>query len=84
MNEISKLIKMVANGNTPTPDYFENFLHSYKTYHKRQNVRRTICKAVSIIAAFIIIGIMSIAVLEKVYNNKLDIQTAAGIEHESK
>jgi len=84
MNEISKLIKMAASGNTPTSDYFENFLYSYKAYHKRQNVRRTICKAVSIIAAFIIIGIMSIAVLEKVHSNKLDIQTAAGEDSESK
>jgi len=84
VNELSRLIKSAANLNSPSSDYFDNFLSSYKAYHKRQNVRRTICKAVSIIAAFIIIGIMSIAVLEKVYSNKLDIQTAAGIEHESK
>jgi len=84
MNELSRLIKRASDLNSPSSDYFNNFLSSYKTYHKRQNVRRTICKAVSIIAAFIIIGIMSIAVLEKVHSNKLDIQTAAGVDSESK
>lgn len=84
MNELSKFIKRVSDNNSPSPDYFNNFLPSYKIYHQRQNVRRTVCKAVSIIATLIIIGIMSIAVLEKVYSNKLDIQTAAGEDSESK
>ena len=84
MNELSKLIKRAANYNTPSPDYFNNFLSSYKTYHKRQNVRRTICKAVSIIATLIILGFISIIVIEKVHIKTLDIQTAAGEENESK
>lgn len=84
MNELSKFIKNISDINTPSAYYFDNFLSSYKAYHQRQNVRRTVCKAVSIIATLIIIGIMSIAVLEKVYSNKLDIQTAAGEDSESK
>lgn len=84
MNELSRLIKRAADNNTPSPDYFDNFLSSYKTYHKRQNVRRTVFKIISSITAIIVLSIMTISLIDKLHQNTLDIQTASGEENESK
>lgn len=84
MNELSKLIKRAANNNTPSPDYFNNFISSYKAYHKRQNVRRTIFKVISVIAAIVIVCFASIVTIDKLHQKTLDIQTASGEEDESK
>lgn len=74
---LSQAIKIAANLNTPPPDYFNNFLPAYKTYHKRQNVRRVICQIGSTFAVFIV-ACLCLVVINK--NNELDIPTAAGLD----
>jgi len=74
---ISQAIKAAANLNTPSTDYFDNFLPAYRKYHKRQNVRRTICKVSSGFAA-LIVACFCYACINNV--NKLDIQTASGTD----
>jgi len=73
---LSQAIKNAADLNTPSPDYFDNFLPAYKTYHKRQNVRRAVFKAIPIIAIFIVASFS----YTSINNNKLDIDTASGVE----
>jgi len=73
---LSQVIKTAADLNTPSSDYFNNFLPAYKTYHKRQNVRRTVFKIVSVAAIFIV----ACFTFTSINNNKLDIDTASGIE----
>ena len=84
MNELSRLIKSAANLNSPSSDYFDNFLHSYKAYHNRQNVRRTVFKIVSTITAIIVMSVLSLSFIDKLHQKTLDIQTASGVEDESK
>ena len=68
---LSQAIKNAADLNTPSPDYFDNFLPAYKTYHKRQNVRRAVFKAIPIIAIFIVASFS----YTSINNNKLDIDS---------
>jgi len=84
MNELSRLIKSAANINSPSPDYFNNFIPAYKAYHKRQNVRRTVFKIVSAITAIIVMSVLSLSFIDKLHQKTLDIQTASGVENESK
>jgi len=84
MNELSRLIKSASDLNSPSSDYFNNFLSSYKTYHKRKNVRRAVFKIISSIAAIIIISFISVVIVDKIHQQTLDIQTASGVENESK
>lgn len=76
MNELSKFIKTISNSSTPSNDYFESFLSSYKTYHKRQNVKRVIYKICPGLAIFIVACLC----FYSINNNDLDIQTSSGIE----
>jgi len=76
MNELSKLIKAAANNNTPPPDYFQSFLPAYRSYHKRQNVKRTIYKICTAITLIVVACIT----LVSINRNELDIQTASGTE----
>ena len=77
MNELSRLIKSASGLNSPSSDYFNNFLSSYKTYHKRKNVRRTIFKIVSSASVFIVACFCFVSINN---NNELDIPTASGVE----
>lgn len=74
---LSQAIKNIADLNTPAPDYFNSFLHSYKRYHQRQNVRRTILKTISVASIFVVACISFLAINN---HNELDIPTAAGVE----
>lgn len=74
---ISQAIKSAADLNTPSTDYFDNFLPAYKRYHKRQNFRRAVCKIGSSLAVFIVACLCYSAINN---NNKLDIDTASGVE----
>ena len=74
---VSQAIKAAADLNAPAPDYFDNFLPAYRKYHKRQNVRRTVCKIGSSLAVFVV-ACFSYACINNV--NELDIQTASGTD----
>lgn len=74
---LSQAIKSAADLNTPSSDYFDNFLPAYKKYHKRQNVRRAVCQISSVITIFIVACFTKVAINN---NNELDIPTAAGVE----
>jgi hypothetical protein len=74
---VSQAIKAAADLNAPAPDYFDNFLPAYRKYHKRQNVRRAVCKIGSGFAAFIV-ACLCYASINNV--NELDIQTASGTD----
>ena len=84
MNELSKLIKNIADSHKAPVGYFENFVSCYHAYHKRQNVRRTVLKIVSAITAIIVMSVLSLSFIDKLHQKTLDIQTASGVEDESK
>jgi len=73
---LSQAIKTAADLNTPSADYFDNFLPTYKRYHNRQNFRRAVCKIGSCLAVFVVACFCYSAI----NINKLDIDTAAGID----
>ena len=74
---VSQAIKAASNLNTPSTEYLNNFLPAYRKYHKRQNVRRAVCKIGSGLAVFIV----ACFCYASIYNgNKLDIDTASGGE----
>jgi len=74
---LSQAIKSAADLNTPSTDYFSNFLPTYRRYHKRQNVRRAVCKIGSGLAVFIVACLCYASINN---HNKLDIDTASGGE----
>jgi hypothetical protein len=74
---LSQAIKTASNLNTPSPVYFDNFLPTYKRYHKRQNFKRAICKIGSGLAVFIVACLCYSAINN---DNRLDIDTASGGE----
>jgi len=74
---LSQVIKSTADLNTPSSDYFNNFLPAYKTYHKRQNVRRAVFKIVPVITIFIVACLTLVSINIK---NELDIPTSSGVE----
>jgi len=74
---LSQAIKNIANLNSPSSDYFNNFLSSYKTYHHRQNIRRTVCKIGSCIAIFVVACLCFYSINNR---NELYIPTAAGVD----
>lgn len=84
MNELSKLIKRASDLNSPSSDYFNNFLSSYKTYHKRQNVKRAVYKICTAFAIVVILCLSTLSILDRLHRQTLDIQTASGMENESK
>jgi len=59
---LSQVIKAAANYNTPPPGYYNTFLSSYKAYHKKQNVRRTVWKVIKM-ASVIIVACMYLVVI---------------------
>ena len=73
---LSQAIKTAADLNTPSADYFDNFLPTYKRYHKRQNFRRAVCKISSCLTVFVVACFS----YTSINNNKLDIDTASGVE----
>ena len=74
---ISQAIKAAADLNTPSTEYLNNFLPAYRKYHKRQNVRRAVCKIGSGLAVFIV-ACLCYSSINNI--NKLDIDTASGGE----
>ena len=74
---VSQAIKAAADLNAPAPDYFDNFLPAYRKYHKRQNVRRAVCKIGACLAVFVV-ACFCYACINNV--NELDIQTASGTD----
>jgi len=74
---LSQVIRTAADLNTPSTDYFNNFLPAYKRYHNRQNFRRAVCKVGSGFAIFVVACLCYSAINN---GNKLDIDTAAGGE----
>jgi len=72
---LSQAIKTAADLNTPSADYFDNFLPTYKRYHNRQNFRRAVCKIGSCLAVFVVACLCYSAINN---SNKLDIDTASG------
>ena len=80
MDEISQLIRKLSIHNNPGRTYFDSFLPRYKMYRKAKVRRQKIMVAITVIVVMIS-GILAFKALEQ---NNLDIQTAAGIEHESK
>jgi hypothetical protein len=74
---ISQAIKAAADLNTPSTEYLDNFLPAYRKYHKRQNVRRAVCKIGSGLAVFIVACLCYSSINN---SNKLDIDTASGGE----
>ena len=74
---LSQAIKSASNLNTPSAEYFNNFLPAYRKYHQRQNFRRTVCKIGSGLAVFIVACLCYSSINN---SNKLDIDTASGSE----
>jgi len=74
---ISQAIKAAADLNTPSTEYLNNFLPAYRKYHKRQNVRRAVCKIGSGLAVFVVACLCYASINN---SNKLDIDTASGGE----
>jgi len=74
---ISQAIKAAADLNTPSTEYLNNFLPAYRKYHKRQNVRRAVCKIGSGLAVFVVACLCYSSINN---GNKLDIDTASGGE----
>ena len=74
---ISQAIKAAADLNTPSTEYLNNFLPAYRKYHKRQNVRRAVCKIGSSLAVFVVACLCYSSINN---SNKLDIDTASGGE----
>ena len=74
---ISQAIKAAADLNTPSTEYLDNFLPAYRKYHKRQNVRRAVCKIGSGLAVFVVACLCYSSINN---SNKLDIDTASGGE----
>jgi len=74
---ISQAIKAAADLNTPSTEYLNNFLPAYRKYHKRQNVRRAVCKIGSGLAVFVVACFCYSSINN---GNKLDIDTASGGE----
>jgi len=74
---ISQAIKAAADLNTPSTEYLNNFLPAYRKYHKRQNVRRAVCKIGSGLAVFVVACLCYSSINN---SNKLDINTASGGE----
>ena len=74
---LSQAIKTAANLSTPSAEYFNNFLPTYKRYHKRQNFKRAVCKIGSGLAVFIVACLCYSSINN---SNKLDIDTASGGE----
>ncbi len=72
---VSQAIKAAADLNTPSTEYLNNFLPAYRKYHKRQNVRRAVCKIGSGLAVFVVACFCYASINN---DNKLDIQTASG------
>lgn len=72
---LSQAIKTAANLNIPSSVYFDNFLPTYKRYHKRQNFKRAICKIGSGLAVFIVACLCYSSINN---GNRLDIDTASG------
>ena len=70
---ISQAIKAAADLNTPSTEYLNNFLPAYRRYHKRQNIRRAVCKIGSGFAVFIVACLCYASINN---HNKLDIDTA--------
>jgi len=84
MNELTKLIKRASDLNSPSSDYFNNFLPSYKTYHKKQNFKRAVYKICTAFAIIVILCLSTLSVIDRLHQQTLDIQTASGVENESK
>jgi len=74
---VSQAIKAAADLNTPSTEYLNNFLPAYRKYHKRQNVRRAVCKIGSGLAVFVVACLCYSSINN---SNKLDIDTASGGE----
>ena len=74
---ISQAIKAAADLNTPSTEYLNNFLPAYKKYHKRQNIRRAVCKIGSSLAVFVVACLCYSSINN---DSKLDIDTASGGE----
>jgi len=74
---ISQAIKAAADLNTPSTEYLDNFLPAYRKYHKRQNIRRAVCKIGSSLAVFVVACLCYSSINN---SNKLDIDTASGGE----
>ncbi len=72
---ISQAIKAAADLNMPSTEYLNNFLPAYRKYHKRQNVRRAVCKIGSGLAVFVVACLCYASINN---HNELDIQTASG------
>ncbi len=72
---VSQAIKAAADLNTPSTEYLNNFLPAYRKYHKRQNVRRAVCKIGSGLAVFVVACLCYASINN---HNELDIQTASG------
>ena len=81
MNEISKLIRQISVLNNPDESYFDSFLPRYKMYRNAKSRRQKIMVAFTIIVVTLF---STLLVVEKLHRNTLDIQTASGIENESK
>lgn len=80
MNELSRLIKQVSVYNNPDVSYFDSFLPRYKMYRKAK-VRR---QKILVVFTLILVMLSSFIAFKAVNSDNIDIQTAAGIEHESK
>jgi len=74
---VSQAIKAAADLNTPSTEYLNNFLPAYRKYHKRQNIRRGVCKIGSSLAVFVVACLCYSSINN---SNKLDINTASGGE----
>lgn len=74
---ISQAIKSIADLNTPSTEYFNNFLPAYRKYHQRQNVRRAVCKISTGLAVFVVACFCYASINN---HNKLDIDTASGTD----
>ena len=74
---LSQAIKSASNLNAPSTEYLNNFLPAYRKYHKRQNVRRAVCKIGSGLAVFVVACFCYASINN---SNKLDIDTASGGE----
>ena len=80
-DELSKLIRQAGIRNNPGNAYFDSFLPRYKMYRNAKSRRQKIVVAFTLIVVTLF---STLLVVEKLHRNTLDIQTASGIENESK
>lgn len=76
-SELSVLIKEVSVYNNPSKTYFNSFLSRFKMYRKTKIIKQRVLAFSGIIA----LAIVAYISYTSITRDKVDLQTAAGIEN---